>query len=364
MKRKYFFVMDSAWVDLKLLLVIMLLLGFNGFGQTCDSSQCTCEKGDLNPSGIMIGYNHPKGTWMFSYRYMNMQLKNNLSGTQKVSDDVVFQNYIMAPYSMNMGMHMIMAMYGFTDRFSFMTMFNYNVVNMKMNMLPGTSTTQMNGMTMTDLTSTSMVAKSKGLGDIKLFAMYSLISNSRHQLMLSAGINLPTGNIKLCGSSTDMIYSSQRLPYTLQLGSGTYDVLPGITYQLKGICFTWGTQVSGVYRSSYNSLGYCYGNETMATTWFAYRFLPWLSGSVRAEGQVVGNMYGKDQGLYQVLEPDAKPANYGGQKINAYTGINFFLRNFANSKLSVEFGLPIYQNVNGVQLGINSILFTEWTVSF
>jgi hypothetical protein len=261
-------------------------------------------------------------------------------------------------------MHMIMAMYGFTDRFSLMTMFNYNMVNMKMNMLPGTVTTQMNGMTMTDLSSTSMVAGSKGFGDIKLLAMYSLVNNTRHQLMLSAGLSLPTGNIKLCGDNNDMIYSSQRLPYSLQLGSGTYDVLPGITYQLKGNCFAWGTQISGVYRSSYNSLGYCYGNEMMATTWVAYRFLPWLSASVRAEEQAVGNMYGKDQGLYQVLEPDAKPANYGGKKIIAYTGMNLFLRNFANSKLSVEFGLPVYQNVNGVQLGINSILYTGWTVSF
>jgi len=356
--------MDWGIVKLKLVLLLLSVHSFSGYSQSCDSLQCNCEKGDMNPSGIMVGHNHPKGTWMFSYRYMSMPMQDNLSGIQKVSNDMIFQNYIMSPKSMNMDMHMIMAMYGITNKLSVMTMFNYNVNSMNMTMLPGTMQMQMNGMTMSDKNATSMTTKTSGIGDIKLYAMYSLYNRSCHQLILGAGISLPTGSIKVNGDSKDMMYAGQRLPYMMQMGSGTIDILPGATYLLKKNKILWGTQVAGTIRPTNNSLGYSYGNDITATTWLSYRCLTWLSASARMEGYSIGNMVGRDPNLFEVMEPDAKSTNYGGTRASGYLGLNVYLKKFAKSRLSFEYGMPFYQNLNGIQLSTRSMLYAGWSVSF
>jgi hypothetical protein len=364
MKTKFHFMMDST--RLRALFIFMLgAWGFNSYSQTCDSLQsCCCEVSDMNPSGIMIGHTHPKGKWMLSYRYMNLFQNGSLSGTGKVTDDAIFANYIMAPQSMNMDMHMFMAMYGITNRLSLMAMLNYGVQSMNMNMLPGTMHMHMGNMVMSDLNSTHMTGKTSGVSDTKLYAMYDLIDRPFHKIIISAGLNLPTGNIQLNGDSKNMMYEGQRLPYMMQLGSGTYDILPGLTYLFNKRSLLFGTQLSGTIRPGYNVAGYSYGNEFNASIWIAYKFVPWLSASVRAEGNTIDRIYGRDPSLYEVMEPDAAAKNYGGQKLSGYGGLNFYFKKLANSKLSVEYGMPFYQRLNGPQLATRTILYAGWTISF
>ena len=45
--------------------------------------------------------------------------------------------------------------------------------------------------------------------------------------------------------------------------------------------------------------------------------------------------------------PDADPHNYGGQIINAFVGAYYRYNNF---NIGLEGGLPLYQNLNGLQM--------------
>ena len=347
-----------------LTVLVFFIKSVNGYAQICDSLQCCCEKNDMNPSGIMIGHPHPKKIWMISYRYMNMFMNNNLSGTKKVSDETIFQNYIMSPTTMNMDMHMVMVMYGLSNKLSVMGMLNYNVLSMNMSMLPGTMHMHMSGMTMPEMNATSMSTKTSGLSDIKIYAVYNLFDRAHHKLLLSGGLNVPSGKINLDGDSKSLMYEGQRLPYMLQLGSGTFDILPGLTYLLSKDRLTWGSQLSGIIRSGYNSESYAYGNELTANSWLAYKLASWFSISGRLEASQVETIYGKDPKLYEIMEPGSKTTNYGGQRASGFMGANFYLKNFAHSKLSFEYGLPFYQKLNGTQLAIHSMLYAGWAVSF
>ena len=338
-------------------------------GQTCDSmSVCDCATKDLSPSGIMLGHEHGKGTWKISYRYMNMVMEGNLSGTEKVNDNYVFNKYIMSPQNMHMDMHMIMGMYGITNKFSLMAMFNYNVMSMNMNMLPGTMHMHMSGstMVMSESTSNAMRSKSSGLGDTKLYLVYTLVNHNQHHIMLSEGFNIPTGSIHVKGANDDMMYPGEQLPYMMQMGSGSFDFMPGVTYLLKTNKTSFSTQVTSVIRPFSNSVNYHLGNELTLNAWVAHKWLPWISTSARAEGNFIGAIVGQDNQLVQVMEPDANPKCYGGRFVNAYVGLNFYLTKgwLKNNKLSVEFGMPVYQNVNGIQLAQKSTLSAGWLISF
>ncbi|MCW3086506.1 MAG: hypothetical protein JWP12_3872 [Bacteroidetes bacterium] len=351
----------------------LLLLFFSSTlaAQTCDSSMsvtCDCASKDLSPAGIMLGHEHPKDGWKISYRYMSTNASGNAAGTASVDDNYIFNNYLMAPKNMRMDMHMIMAMYGITNKLSVMAMFNYNVMTMNMSILPGTMHMHMDGgtMVMSSDDNTSMRSHSSGLGDTKLYAVYSLMSKKIHHVILSAGFNLPTGSIRVKGASDDMMYSGARMPYMMQMGSGSFDFMPGVTYLLKANKFSFSTQVTTVLRPFNNALNYHLGNEYSLNVWGAYQWFPWISTSLRMEGNSVGAISGQDVSLYQVIEPDANPACYGGENINGYLGLNFYLNKgfLKNNKLSVEYGMPLYQNFNGIQLVPKSTIYAGWLISF
>jgi len=337
-------------------ILILLVQSTTSFGQVCGES----------PSGIMVSTIHPKGTWMFSYTYMSMMMKDKLVGTTKVDDQYVYNNYLMSPQSMRMDMHMLMAMYGVTDRFNLMAMFNVNIMNMNMNMFSSNGTMTMpDGSVMTTPNgSSTMNPTTSGLGDTKLYALYSLLKNNGHFVILSGGISIPTGTINKKGGTDEMMYYGIRLPYMMQCGSGTFDFMPGATYVMKKNKITYSAQLLSVLRPFNNSVGYHLGNELTFNTWAAYQWFPWMSSSVRLESYNCGVIKGSDPQVYTVMEPAANPLCYGGNRVSGYAGINFFITKgwLRNNKFSVEYGLPFYQNLNGLQLSTHSTLFASWTI--
>ena len=194
-----------------------------------------------------------------------------------------------------------------------------------MTALPG-ATMMMDGvpMVMSDY-SANMTTTSSGLGDTKLYAVYALVNKNVHHVLISEGFNIPTGSIKVNGKANDMMYPHTRMPYMMQLGSGSFDFMPGITYLLKQGKFSASVQVTSVLRPFNNSLNYHLGNELNGTAWAAYKWFPWMSTSLRTEENMVGKISGKDIVLTENMEPAAFARNYGGQYTTAFAGINFYI---------------------------------------
>lgn len=319
---------------------------------------------DASPAGVMISHGHPKGGWMFSYTYMNMMMKNNLSGTSNISDEEIFaKDYSMSPQKMNMNMHMFMVMYGITGRLSAMIMANYN--EQQMDMTAYSASMHMHGGTMDMSSSTSHSHQTSGLGDVKLWALYKVRNGEGSSLVASLGFSFPTGDYKI-EAGEHATFQGEHHAYMMQLGTGSFDFMPGITYLKNKNKFTYSAQLIGVIRPFNNPINYHWGNEMDVNAWGAYKFFPWLSASLRAEYFYSGSISGKDNLMYIYTEPGSNPVNYGGTKINGYPGINFYINKsfMRDSKIGVEFGLPVYQNLNGIQQSLSSTLFASITKSF
>ncbi|HXU28690.1 MAG TPA: hypothetical protein VN698_15785, partial [Bacteroidia bacterium] len=204
-----------------LLLVALLQTFVVNAVERKDSTQCSsncCNPDAVAPAGIMTDHVHEKGKFAIAYSYMNMTMQGNQMGTKSVSDATIFNNYMMATNRMNMQMHMLMPMYGLTDRFTVMAMLSYNINNMSMHMMPMQSM-NMPGMTMTDYKSMPTKMNSSGLGDTKIYALYNVLPSCNHRLVAGLGLSLPTGNIRVKGAT--MQSNSDVLPYCMQLGTGT-----------------------------------------------------------------------------------------------------------------------------------------------
>lgn len=338
-----------------LALLCAVLLNFHASSQTqaaecsCTSHGCCCGGNDPTPAGVMISHAHAKNEWMISYRYMGMTMQG--LNSKKESD--VLSVYTASPRAMQMQMHMVMAMYGLTDRLTVMAMFQYVFNYMNMTMPMGKH-----------YYNHSML--SSGLGDTRLYALYALRKKGTEQLLMSAGFNIPTGTINIKGAAGSMMFDAQRFPYSMQFGSGTYDVLPCINYLIQQNKMSYSAQMASVLRTHYNSLNYKYGNELTVSAWAAWQWLSYITSSLRVEANAAGKIKGKDQTLKVYDEPSANPDNYGGERIQVYLGTSFRIKKrfLDKNRLSIEYGLPVYQNLNGIQMKTKVGLFAAWPLTF
>jgi hypothetical protein len=75
----------------------------------------------------------------------------------------------------------------------------------------------------------NFTTKSKGIGDVSLLGMYRILRSGNHEFLVSGGVSLPTGSIDK--TDTTPAGPNRPLPYAMQPGSGTFDLLPGLTYR-------------------------------------------------------------------------------------------------------------------------------------
>ena len=324
---------------------------------TC-SGMCCCAGNSQAPLGIMTDHIHNKGQFMLTYTFMNTAYQGNRIGNAKASDNEVYQKYMMSPETMSMNMHMIMAMYGITDRFTVMAMGGFMTNSMSMNM--SSAMMNMPGMVM-PTGNLNMQTNAYGLTDTKISALYNFSSYSGHRIIGSLGLNLPTGSVTETG--TTMLGDNQRLPYNMQPGTGSYAIDPGITYARKYVKYYWGADAGADLKLNFNSLGYKQGNVLHSSAWVGYQLLPYLSATFRAEDVMTGKLKGSDMQMnnqvYTATDPTTATANYGGNVVNTYIGLNFYIMKpgLSHFRLMAEYGIPVYQDpVSYTHLTLPTIL--------
>jgi len=310
------------------------------------------------PIGVMGDHIHKKNEWMFSYRFMSMKMDGNRIGSSAISPEEIVTTIAnpnpmpptlrVVPTKMTMDMHMFGAMYAPSDRFTLMIMANYLEKEMDhITFQGGMGTTRLGKFT----------TRSEGIGDTKVSGLISLYDTPNHKVHLNLGISLPTGSIR----QKDRVLTPMntrpelRLPYGMQLGSGTYDLLPGITYQTHQGKWNLGAQYAATIRTgSDNDEGYRLGDELKFTTWASYAIQQGLSASVRLAYLDVDNIDGADSKIIAPVQT-ADPENYGKQRLDLHAGINWAAK--SGHRLALEVGTPVYQHLDGPQLE------TDWTLT-
>jgi hypothetical protein len=305
------------------------------------------------PLGVMGDHSHETGELMLSYRFMRMAMNGNRGGFDDVSISRVLRDYMVAPERMTMEMHMFGAMYGVNDDLTLMAMLPYTRKWMD----------HVNRM------GVEFTTASDGIGDVKLQALYELIDLDyellpdrymKQNLHLHFGFSVPTGDIDKKGDTA--LGPDRQLPYPMQLGSGTPDFRPGITYTTNFESITWGIQYMGTFRLGRNHRGYQLGDLHEVTSWGAYQWTDWLNTSFRLAYQNLGNIDGADSDLNIMLVPTADPDKRGMERLDALGSVDVIvpIPGIPENRIGVEFGRPIYQYVQGPQLETDWILTAGW----
>jgi len=340
---------------------------------------CATEEGHVGrpdghaPISVMGDHTHAKGGWMLSYRYMNMQMDGMRQGNDRISPADVLANgsYTVSPEWMTMDMHMLGMMYAPTEQLTLMAMANYIETEMSHRVRPLPPLIAAIG-------DDQFITRSSGFGDLKLSALYRFYLNENRKAHFGLGLSLPTGSIderdRTPRPGMPPTFNNNQLPAPMQLGSGTFDLLPALTFVQQFADWSWGAQTNGVIRlESESENNYRLGHQFEAVTWAGYNLSEWIglnaglsyayTGELKGAQKDVGTT-GPMPGLRSVTT--AFGENYGGERLDLIFGINLLKPGgrFEGHRLAVDLRLPLWQDLNGYQLETDSVLTVGWQMAF
>lgn len=323
------------------------------------------------PISIMGDHMHAAGDWMMSYRYMFMEMDGMYKGSNAISPGQTYQaGYVVSPTRMKMDMHMVGLMYAPSDAITLMAMMPYTTMEMDHRIDPAAGM-----LIMLNGGSSTFTTESSGIGDLRLGALFRILDEGPNHIHGGLAFSLPTGSI----GEKDLIPGpggrlQRQMPAAMQLGSGTFDILPSLTWVHTRDSWSAGVQAHANIRTGTNHHDYRLGNRFGVDGWLSYRLASWVSVSAGLSYLWEDELSGRQTDLSfrppfapaRLTIPTAFGANYGGQRIEALVGANFVVPSgpIAGQRLAVDLRVPLWQDRNGYALGTDYTFTAGWQVAF
>jgi hypothetical protein len=245
-------------------------------------------------------------------------------------------DFTVTPLEMPMQMHMLGVMYGASHDVTMMVMLPF--LDVRMDHL-----TRAGGMFTTE---------SGGIGDVRAGAMVAIGDRDTQTGHANLMLSFPTGSIEEQDELPTSGGEEVQLPYPMQVGSGTFDLLPGLTWLGQMGQLSWGLQANATIRLGENDNGYTLGDKYGGTMWAGRNLNRHFSASVRGEVTHTGNIDGTDAMLATAptFVPTADPRLRGGTVVEIGPSVNFYVPRLNAFRLAAEALFPVYRDLDGPQL--------------
>ncbi len=135
----------------------------------------------------------------------------------------------------------------------------------------------------------------------------------------NASISIPTGSINKQNQDA-------KLPYSMQIGSGSYDMNIGFTHKIFNDKYSFGNQISALFRLNNNdNNGYKFGDQYNLNSWASNEINNNSSISARINYQKIEAIEGKDKDIttMMIMMPTQDPVLYKKEIINFAIGANY-----------------------------------------
>lgn len=326
----------------------------------------------MAPAGVMFDHVMPAaGGFMVGYRYQYVTSGGGIRrGTGGATDAEIIGGGIpggmafLAPRAMRMHMHMFDLMYAPSSRLTLMLTPQLVDMNMRVRTPDGAGFPDDSGDQQMRNHHLAHPHVAGGFGDIGLHALLRLWEAPGQSLHGGLGLSVPTGDANLHFARSHAV-DGGFMHYDMQLGSGTWDDLPSLTWiAASGERGSWGAQLSGVRRlGDRNVSGYALGNVVQATAWGGRALVRGVSGSLRLQHSSRGTIRGRYNGLIRVMSPMDDPANTGGRYWDVGFGLDARLpgATLMGNRLRAEWLQPLHDDVNGYQLARKGTLTLAWS---
>lgn len=317
-------------------------------GITWDSAWTAHRPDAVAPAGVVLDHTLDPGQLEFVYRLRHMSFSGyvDIDGNP-VSPEILFSGFGFAQIMESRWeqRHEISALYAPNDRFTVQVTVPWVFAEADL----------VSADDFFNETGTVTTLETNGLGDPSVSALMRLWNRDALRLHLSGGLAFPLAEV----DETD---AGRFLPYGMQLGTGTPDFTPGVTFTAMNGRGVFGAQVLATFRLGDNSRGWNRGDESLARIWLSPRFTDYISGSLGLTWRAWENVIGGDPQLTDNDIPEELEGNTGGNRWDLPVGINFYFPEGAlhGHRISASAIFPISHDVDGPQLEADWGLVVSW----
>ena len=321
------------------------------------------------PAGLMLPHIHNTKDWVIDYMYMQMDMRtlyngNNKEDPGKYLAGIEYNPTISTIPATQVGTGNAHNHSGTTTNTTTPDPLpSYYIGSLNPNSYRYMSMPVSMKMEMTMISLMKNINDTQGIGDIGITLATKLLEKESHTINLQMGLTLPTGSID--EKNTMPLMGNVKSPYNMQLGTGTFNAIPGISYLFNKGKFTLGSFAQITLRNGKNDNGYRFGNRYEFSLWTSYILLDWLAPTLRITSTKWDNISGADPNLDPTMDPQNDPNRQGGRRVDLLAGVNFYIPSLSEKmKAGIEFGKPIHQHLNGPQMGANSLFNFRFQASF
>ena len=336
------------------LALLIFVAAHPAFAQdTDDHHEATDNEPALLHAGaaLMNEHMHEAGEVMVGLRFERSRWSGaNQAGTEELADSAILAaGYTVRTRSMTMDMVMLDLMYAPTDSVTVMVMPHYMWHRMEMVGIDPANGAggghgghgAGHGLPFGEVHEHG----TEGFGDTLVSASYRLARGRGFGAHATLGVWVPTGAVDRKNADGTFVH------YGMQSGSGTWDLEPSLTVGGRAGNLGWGAQAAYRWRTeAHNASGFAFGDKARATGWVSYL----LGASTQATGRLEytheGQVLGHYNGAHNHAAPPDRQENYGGDVVMAALGLTWRLPGeHARPQIAAELGVPLYQNLNGIQ---------------
>ncbi len=214
----------------------------------------------------------------------------------------------------------------------------------------------------------TLASTSDGFGDPSLLALIGLWGAGDIRSHLIAGFSFPVADF----DEADPLPTPSEaiLPFAMQLGSGTWDFLPGVNLTAMNEVGTVGLQALATIRLGQTTGGWNLGNRLEGKLWMAPRVNDYLSASLGVSSSWWENVRVDELDLTDPIDPrlfdiSMIPFFQGGMRWDVPVGVNVFFpeRSLLHGlRVAAEAIVPVHHDVDGIQLGMDwgAALTVRW----
>ena len=331
-------------------LVISLVVEHGALAQTVPADLLDLSIEDLFDANVVSEADRAetRDKWQLSYTYAISEYEEYYLGTHRVSyGDVLFSpgvdartdnNYPVVPTEITQEVHALRVGYDLTEALTLRAQLPFVMQ----------STDHISITSGYDAFNIS----SEGVGDIALVLDSTISQTLNSSWKIGAGLSLPTGSIDEEGD-TPRAAGNQQLPYTMQLGSGTWDVPLFLSFKKYEAGWDWGWDASFTLRTGENDRDYRLGNKGSLGGWLVWKGASALRPGVRLDYRWRDKIHGEDASLrvpvpgFPYPAPVTNPNAFGGEQVD----VTLFARwpFAAGWYAEAAYAQPIYLDLNGPQ---------------
>ncbi len=344
------------------LFLLALLAGSPLSAQLRQEYRFNADRPDAHaPIGVVGDHLVAKGDLQVSLRFTNRIYEGNNMGTDSIPVEDVLDTYSTVPTRWARRSVSLSGTFGITDGLSLLGIVELTDNSMD-HLMPGQA--QIGG-TQQDVYFL-YTTKSFGFEDVRLSALWGIYDEGAYRVLVSTGVSFPVGVVDYWDVTPLSDPKETYLPYPMQIGSGTWDVLPGFTAMVQNERASFGIQGAGVIRIGSNDREWTRGDEYTATMWGGYVLSDAASVSAGLRASTWGNIEGADRALDAFESPTANTLAQGGTRVDLSAGLNFLLPSgpLAGHRLGVEAMVPVYQSLDGPQLAHGWTVVVGWQKVF